>query len=235
MQNRIFYVTFLEQEPLRSGIDAIRLLANPSERLRTHITLRGPYEKEVSGFPRIDRMLANCDMAVHGVGCYFERYQNTVFWDVHEAMLRTAMKKRDFPTGKPHLTIYDGDSRKFGSQLLKLFTNRDVSFTFRPSKLSPIYSSGGQGSFDIWVNIDKPFVSGILSYDFSRPKVLALNVEERLNAINLILDAMIRLSLIHVRTPSSSEANQNILLQPERNHSSNLGAFRHIKVLDRRN
>jgi hypothetical protein len=77
-----------------------------------------------------DQKLLNYDIAVSGIGCFFEHSQNTVFWDVHGETLQKLIDKPDYPTAKPHLTIYDGTERIFAHRLYKLFIN-----FFRKGKL----------------------------------------------------------------------------------------------------
>jgi hypothetical protein len=51
-------------------------------------------------------------------------------------------------------------------------------------------------SLDIWSTIDKAFISKIVGFDFVRSKVMSLNNMERINSINMILDALLNQELI---------------------------------------
>ena len=75
----VFYVVYIPDGPLAMCIDAIRAIANPGEKHRAHITLRGPYT-QIHDMEGPDSMISGTEVTVSSVGHFFQERQNTVFF-----------------------------------------------------------------------------------------------------------------------------------------------------------
>jgi hypothetical protein len=115
-QRRIFYVFYPRDEHLQQILDAIRYLADPNEKTRAHVTLRGPYTQKRS-IPTANRIVENSEIEVTGVDAFLGPRQNTVYFALAAPALQGAWHKPDYPEYRPHLTIYDGDSSDFAKLL----------------------------------------------------------------------------------------------------------------------
>jgi hypothetical protein len=139
---RVFYAVYVPSGRVRILLDAIRLFARPQAKHAAHITVRGPYadyqdprewSAKVTGQP----------IEVGGVGTFFGPGQSTVFLSVDSPAIRSVWHKPDFPEGKPHLTIYDGDKRPFAESLRDVLAAKDPRFTFSATGVEPIVSGNG--------------------------------------------------------------------------------------------
>lgn len=171
-------------------MDALRLLANPLERLSTHITICGPYNQR-RRFPNVDSKIQKAEISIFKTGCFFDFYQNTVFLEAHSEVLQSVISKPDYPKATPHLTIYDGKSRGLAERLYRVLNQRDVCFRFQASTLKAIMTIRSQHDFDLWTRIDKGLISSRIGMEFDRASVLALSDDERVEKFAKLLDSMI--------------------------------------------
>lgn len=117
----IFYGVYIADEVLAASLDLIRYLSEPDYFRRTHVTVRGPYERHLSKL--VERRLSRAfevndrSLVLTEVGSFFFGSQNTVLLWCDFPGVRDIWKKPNFPEGKPHITIYDGKSRSFAFAL----------------------------------------------------------------------------------------------------------------------
>ncbi len=141
-----FYVLYLPMGDLRNHLDLMRLICNPSKTSSAHLTVRGPYYSDHQ--PELDTQ--NIRVLVQGVGVFFGENQNTVFFQCESEDLKRIWWKRDFKEFKPHITIYDGNSREFAIRLAAILERYDLSFEFSANHLSEHHKVDCQKKFDFF-------------------------------------------------------------------------------------
>jgi len=116
-----FYGVYLDNTGISTVLDIVRFLGQPDSIRFSHITLRGPYadpgltKARIQGIndgykkDRLVKMIAPTT--------FFSERQSTVVIAVELGNLQELFYKPNFPTGTPHLTIYDGKSRQFAQSL----------------------------------------------------------------------------------------------------------------------
>src|SRR5437588_595976 len=127
---RVFYVVYISDETLRKCIDGIRLLSNPFEKESAHITLRGPYRQRYN-VDHLSSIVRGTTVLISGVGSFFEAKQNTVFFSCESSHLRAVWHKPNYPDYNPHITLYDGESRRFANELAKAIGKYKYDLCFR--------------------------------------------------------------------------------------------------------
>lgn len=147
---RIFYVIYLPPSKLRDRVDLIRLLANPNERWRAHLTVRGPFERRVGYkvLERLNRTIAGARVSVNGADMFHNGSNFTVYLRCRSSELKQVWKKRDYPFN-PHITLYDGRSEQVAQFLLSLLLSYKPAFEFKVVELSPLESRKGMLNFDL--------------------------------------------------------------------------------------
>ncbi len=78
---RFFYVVYFFDPTVQALLDAIRLLSNPQEKGRAHITIRGPYSRQQS-LSKLERLIRGTQVCAQGLGTFFDEGQNTVSYTV---------------------------------------------------------------------------------------------------------------------------------------------------------
>src|SRR5690349_19434508 len=121
---KVFYVIYIKDKLLRTIIDGIRILANPLEKQKAHITVRGPYYQSYR-LTEKNEIIKHTKINIHGIATFFNEKQNTIYLKVKNSSeaLKNVWKK-DFYKGafNPHLTLYDGRDEQFAESLLKILT-----------------------------------------------------------------------------------------------------------------
>lgn len=133
----LFYGVYLTNLELAAGLDLIRFFSEPEYFRRSHITIRGPYEKRLSAkFElKLERLYSDAGrtLEVVGVGSFFfgreQSNQNTVILQCELDGAERVWNKPDFQDGKAHITLYDGPSRNFALALRH--TLKKYSWNFR--------------------------------------------------------------------------------------------------------
>jgi hypothetical protein len=179
---RVFYVFYSRDQHDQSVLDAICYLADPSEKNRAHVTVRGPYTQK-RGVPAVSRAVDGSEIVVTGVDAFLEPGQNTVFFAVSAPRLATVWHKPDFPDSRPHLTIYDGKSREFAVKLRTRLQQVNPRFRFQATPLAPLVTKKGQGSFDLRAAFDEDLVKGVTGTKVTADAVSSLPAEERIDLI----------------------------------------------------
>lgn len=179
---RVFYVLYVPDKVIHACLDAMRLICNPAEKTRSHVTVRGPYHQHYR-LTAVDSLIHGSQVAVDGIGHFFEGNQNTVFFRCHSPSLRAAWRKPDFDF-HPHLTIYDGASRPFAERLLALLNRHQFSFSFTVGHLTPLLSIPRQGSLELASAFDSDMVQKVAGLGLSVDAVRRLNEEQRLELVD---------------------------------------------------
>jgi hypothetical protein len=179
---RVFYVFYSKDTQDQSVLDAICFLADPSEKNRAHVTVRGPYRQK-RGVPAISRAVDGSEIAVTGVDAFLEPGQNTVFFALSAPALDLVWHKPDFPESQPHLTIYDGKSREFAVKLRSRLQQVNPRFRFQATPLAPLVTKKGQGSFELRAAFDEGLVRRVTGAHVTADAVSDLPAEERIDLI----------------------------------------------------
>ena len=139
----IFYGVHIINLELAAALDLIRFFAEPDFFRRTHITIRGPYQKRlgVKFEKSIEKRFSESGrlLEVVGVGSFFigreKSNQNTVILKCELAGADSVWKKPDFQDGKPHITLYDGPSRSFALALRNTLNKYNFQFSAKTTNI----------------------------------------------------------------------------------------------------
>lgn len=181
---RVFYVLYIRERELSDSLDAMRVLANPSEKSAAHLTVRGPYQRKLP-LSHLSERIVGKSIVVHEVGNFFREGQNTVFFSCLSPDLLSIWKKTDFAFN-PHITIYDGDSESFARKLYSIMRKYKYSFKFTAGQLEPFVSVRRQNGFHLQLTFNQSLVSRILGEQLAARDIPKLKVTRRLEYINRI-------------------------------------------------
>jgi len=112
-----------------------RLIVEGDYARRAHITLRGPYKDKGD----ISKTIFEKDagkITIRKPGTFFYGKQHTVHLSVEIMDLKELWYKPDFPNGAPHLTLYDGEDRKFAWAVFSTLRRHKWGMTLNSSRLS---------------------------------------------------------------------------------------------------
>ena len=180
---KVFYVVYFRDRRLQYSLDAMRFIANPSEKNYAHITVRGPYQQRYN-LRGMDRMIDGTEVFAHGVGSFFGYSQNTVFIKCHSEILRDVWQKTDYGFN-PHVTIYDGNSRKFAEMLLGRLNHLKFGFRFIVGRLHPLVTHSGQYSMELSQAFNEALFTEVTGAHVSASEVDGLSDEKRVALIEL--------------------------------------------------
>ena len=180
---RVFYVVYFRDRRLQYSLDAMRFIANPSEKNYAHITVRGPYQQRYN-LSGMDRRIDGTEVLADGVGSFFGYSQNTVFIKCYSEMLRDVWKKTDYGFN-PHVTLYDGQSRRFAEMLLQQLHHLTIRFRFIVGRLHPLVTRSGQYSMELSQAFDEVLFAEVTGTHLSASEVDRLSFEQRVALIKL--------------------------------------------------
>lgn len=112
----IFYGLYIYDSWVNTCIEAICMLCDPNTADRPHITVRGPYRREVHDSRKWKDYRPN-HVTIYGVDNFFDDGQNTVFLACTIPQKKSVWWKPHYPSGTCHLTLYDGTSRQLAEKL----------------------------------------------------------------------------------------------------------------------
>lgn len=113
---RVFHViSFLDSE-IQACLNALRFVANTSEKMEAHITFGGPFPNRRS-LPDGVASLEGAWMEITGVGKFFGDTQHTVFLEGKSPDLERFQSIRDYEF-HPHITLYNGGERAVAEAIL---------------------------------------------------------------------------------------------------------------------
>jgi 2'-5' RNA ligase len=206
MNVKIFLVVSPKDEYINTILDAIRIFADPVQKHGSHITLRGPYERDFDNLDEvkflekkieeIEKKIIGTKVIVEGINHFFNHGQNTVYFNcIKDEKLLEVMYKKNYRKEKnPHITIYDGKDVDFSKQLFNRLYNKKIYFEFDIEKvdtLVSIYKSQGR-MFLLKDTLNFSILSEILSLDITYELILKMQQTERLDYIeklaNLLID-----------------------------------------------
>lgn len=161
---------------LAAAFDLIRFLAEPDSFRRTHITVRGPYSRQLSD---------NEERRIHshftpdkryleavGIGSFFFGRQNTVVLHCDIPGIRDIWNKPDFREGKPHLTLYDGKSREFALVIRNILRETVPHFNTKVSELVLLEKKRDPSEYnDAYFSDVNALVGSLFGEEFSIRKI----------------------------------------------------------------
>ena len=180
---RVFYVVYLRDSRLQEALDAMRFIANPGEKNFAHITVRGPYHQRYN-FRSVGKKINGTAVWADGVGSFFSQGQNTVFIRCYSEILRDVWRKADYGFN-PHITIYDGPSRRFAEMLLERLDQLTLQFRFVVGGLSPLVSYSRQYSMELSQSFDEGVFAEVSGRRLRPSEVEGLAMEERVSLIEV--------------------------------------------------
>ena len=184
MASRTFHVLYIPDGLIGGCIDAIRVLANPPEKHRAHITVRGPYYRGGKQVGTINRFVEGAEISINGSGNFFDSGQNTVFLRCESPSLEDVWDKPDYGFN-PHVTLYDGSSHDFARSLWEIVSSRIYEFSFIAGPLIPLVSSRRhQGGMALQADLDLKFLREVIGLDIDRGGIESLGQDGRLKAID---------------------------------------------------
>lgn len=141
-KRQLFYVLFPPSGEVSARLDTIRYLANPRERWPVHITVRGPYGRQLPStlLAQYNRDLHGNKIEVSGAGHFIGPSQHTVFLACEGSRLKYVWAKSDYGY-HPHLTLYDDGDAKIASDVERVVRGHDFRWSFRADKLQPLVGS----------------------------------------------------------------------------------------------
>lgn len=172
---------------LCSILDAVVFLANPSEKLPAHITVRGPCDSQSKALGTNSSSCYGSLVHVLGAGHFFSSGQATVFLKVDSDFLKSYWYKPDFPYN-PHITLYDGNDFDFACKLYNIVNEKRLFFAFQSSGLIAASSVKGQSTLDLSFDLDSNFLKSHLGQHVDNSYIRKLNDGKRLYYIQRILD-----------------------------------------------
>lgn len=197
----VLYVVYIPDGTLARYIDAIRAIANPGEKHRAHITLRGPYSqpRDVEG---PDSIISGAQITVSTAGNFFQEGQSTVFFSCEAPELKRVWDKRDFGFN-PHLTLYDGPSKTFAKALWEVVNNYSYSFSFMAGGLTPVVARSRQTGLSLLADFDSSLITSVTGEDVEASSLLYMTADKRLNLIDRLCNRLSRLK-------GNDSANHNV-------------------------
>ena len=204
---RIVYVLYIEQQPFADCINAIRALTEKAPRDAAHVTVCGPFTEEL---PReqiedMNRRIRGESIIVSGVNTFWSAHQNTVYLEVEGDALYKIGRRTDFSDYVPHITVYNGNRRKWACKILCTLKEFPFSFRVTMGSLRPIITGmdqinghgnghgngkkdgNGNGYKRVIADFSPQLMKKITRHEFTREEIRNLNPATRLARIKKIV------------------------------------------------
>ena len=107
-----FVAVGFSDEKIARLFDLARIVLQPEFARPAHITLRGPYKNRKDVAATVMGKDVG-SITVTRPGSFLSDMQNTIYLGVTILGISDFWRKPDFPEGIPHLSIYDGEDRRF--------------------------------------------------------------------------------------------------------------------------
>lgn len=170
MMEKFFNILLLGDRRIQTCLNALIYVANPTEKEQAHITFQGPFFRVSEAQKSASSLVGDVGtIEFDGVGSFLNDRQSTVFLKVSSRFVKNNWKKAaGFDT--PHLTIFDGKSRRFAEAVLAALSRFRLQFSVPGGAVETIQSISGQSRLFLALNIDRTefeAVSGDSFPDFS--------------------------------------------------------------------
>ena len=202
MSRRIFYVVYFDDPRLQAALDAIRFIANPKEKTRAHITVRGPYTKSINA-AALKTKIQGTEVMADGIDSFFREDQNTVFIKCCAERLREVWQKVDFGFN-PHITIYDGPSREFALMLQGRLATLPSTFYFAVGQVTRLVTHKGQYTTSLREAFDERLTSRLLGEPLGISEIERMAPTQRVALIELIARELPEFSSSTVGRPADA-------------------------------
>ena len=198
-----FYVVNLRKDDtplMHAYLNTLRLLASPDTRHEAHVTVRGPKKGQLNDtqLRGYNEKLNGKSMQIDGPACFFNSHQHTVYLSCDSDPVADVWQKKDYGDGKnAHLTLYDGDSRKFAGDLLRRLNGPSTPcFEIENIRLELLESSKTRqpSAFDrLYEKIDTDHFQAITRRRWHPESVYRRCSQDRLRVIEEIWEHLIHL------------------------------------------
>ena len=126
------YVLYIEDHVVGSCLELMRKICDPNSTSKPHVTVKGPL-REYNRKSKLWENISIKNFELIEPGRFFSgensKYsQNTVYLRCNFDKLGHLFYKPDYMVVTPHITIYDGDSRKFAQNLFSSIAQYDWHF-----------------------------------------------------------------------------------------------------------
>jgi len=188
MKSKFFFVIYPDSESVKSILDGMRLIADPSQRNFSHITVKGPYiTRQKKRLLEDNKLVKGQAIQVLGAGRFFADEQSTVFFrcEDNEELYKVwkSKKERTYKKFHPHITIYDGDDRDFARKLYEAINSFNIHFYLMARELEIYASAHKKHMYNLKTQVDYSFISEVTKIDISQDNVDNLSSRQRITAI----------------------------------------------------
>lgn len=191
----LFYGVKIKDKDLSFFFDALRFLAQPDALRHSHITVRGPYQRQINIEPYIRERLG--DLGIISPGNFFYSNQNTVFLHCEIVGIRDIWNKPSYQDGIVHLTVYDGSDRDDAQHVNQLLHQYQWNIWTRPTELMLLEKKTVSTEA---LNILEPdFVrrfGSFFRFDRDISRVKRMKFSERLYHMKAILDYLEKMYMV---------------------------------------
>lgn len=182
-EKRFFYVVYVPESEEQMCLDAIRLLARPRARFPAHVTVRGPYSNPVDAGDA-DERIRGAIVRVADIGTFLGPAQNTVFLHCSCPEFLPFWHKPDYAAYRPHITLYDADSRGFAESFRDVVKRYRIRFTFRAKGLELLESTTGDSRSPLRDRFDPRALADVLGEEIHLTEIDAADERRRLDWID---------------------------------------------------
>jgi len=188
-----FYVVYPTNQELRDILNLLKVIADDKQRTEAHITIRGPYSKKrlnSNDIKRWSSTIRNEKINITNTDNFFAYDQNTVFYKCGEnLLLRKVWKKFTYNDFRPHITIYNGNNKKYSYKIFDLVAENFNPFIYEIDKLSWLEPKdfGRLQLYNLINVLNLQFLSEILGKTISKDKIKDLTKKQRLEYLKEII------------------------------------------------
>lgn len=190
----VYYVVYIKGEVVADCLNAILCLIKPEVKHPAHITVRGPYAQEVTMEP-FNIQARQIPIILDGIGRFTNPEQHVVFLACNAPQLKNIWWKPDY-SFVPHLTLYNGTSQKEADEIFSIANQYIYRLCLKARILEPLII-GRERRHLRHVSFDEHKISVITQGYISRETLPLLSHHQRLNAINMILQYLSRISNVY--------------------------------------
>ena len=190
----IYYVVYVRGEVVADCLNAIRCLIKPDTKHPVHITVRGPYSHEIN-IELFNKKTWGIPLTLNGVGKFINQDQHVVFLGCNAPKLESIWWKPDY-SFVPHLTLYNGTLQNTADEIFAIANQYTYRLYFKAIRLEPLIV-GAQHRGLQRTSFDENRISAIAQEHVSRQTVVTLPYRQKLNAIDMILRHLSRVSDVY--------------------------------------
>lgn len=197
-KEKFFFVIYFKNEKVKQVLNGLRLVADPSQNNIAHLTVKGPYiSKQLKKLNEDKKLIEGKSIDIIGVGNFFTENQNTVFFKCAEKVeLKKIWETKEIKTYKefhPHITIYDGNNKKYARNLYKTLNSHRLEFSLEIDELD-LYSTNDKFTlFNLKNSVNYEMLSHAAGHKVSSKEIASLNEDSRLEIIDKLSETLIEI------------------------------------------